>query len=99
MVIVEAMVPAGKSVDEAAFADLTVVPVLSVEWGSGGQVRVFFDGDLDEATVSAVVRRIMSRSPAEEAVRGRLAAALPGLNEGPLCDLIRLALNDFTEPN
>lgn len=63
----------GSSVEAADFADLTDVPVESVGFGDDGRVCVVFAGDLEPDVEASVRRRIVSRSPAEEAVRAEVA--------------------------
>lgn len=78
------------------FTDLTPVPVESIGWGEGGRLVVTFAAHLADVEADAVRRRIMSATPAEEALRAELAdwlATNPD-DSSPLPALIRLMLGD-----
>ena len=61
--------PIGANINPTSFADLTAKKVKQVSWLPDGWLRVDFDGDLTDAERAAVQRRIVSTSPAEEALR------------------------------
>lgn len=62
-----------RSVTWDSFADLTDVPVSAITT-SMGIVTVTFDGDIDNATQTAVYARMVSRTEAERELRALLVA-------------------------
>lgn len=71
-----------------AFADITDVEVVAIDWADAGQLRVTFDGDLTDVQALAVRLRITSCDDADEA--RRVAAARFLLVESPsLADVAR----------
>jgi hypothetical protein len=67
---VRARLAPGREIAADDFADLTAVPVESVEWGDDGRLVVTFAADLTPAEVAAVRRRMMSTTSQEEGLRG-----------------------------
>lgn len=85
----------GREVDFHSFADLTDTPVTAVEWVPDGFLRVTFDGPLTDAEVAAVRRRLISATPAEEALRGACEAYLEH-DTTPSLDLVHEQLVRLT---
>ena len=73
------LVPAptlARPLDVGSFTDITPVEVTSLHWDETGDACVHFRYNITAAQAAAVVRRCTTGSPAEEALRAELDAAL-----------------------
>ena len=74
--IVKARERPARSIDLDSFADLTPIPVSSIDWVADGVLAVEFASDLTPAVASAVQQRIESRNLNEETLRNQAIIAL-----------------------
>lgn len=70
----EILASPAQGVGPGDFADITTVPVSSIDWADDGRLRITFAADLSPTEQQRVRLRVTSTTSAQEQLRGALAA-------------------------